>query len=347
MVKKFKRLTEFSPSGGCGCKVSSSVLKKLLKPIKQTKSKKYKVSFNLSDDAAVYELEKNKNIVSTVDFFAPIVDEPLDFGKISATNAISDIYAMGGKPLFALSILGIPRDNIKVEDIKKILQGASETCADANIYIMGGHTIELNEPIFGLCVIGEINNGKIITNKNAKYDDIIILTKPLGVGIYSAALKKKLLLSHDYNELIETTTLLNKPGNKLSELFTLNAMTDVTGFGLIGHLNEVCTASNVEATLYTKSIPKLENVDKYMKMNAITGASKKNYNNFRDKVKYHSSVSSEMKSIICDPQTSGGLLIFAPKTNSENILMYLKRNGFRKADVIGEIKKSNYKINVF
>ncbi len=333
-------------SGGCGCKISPSVLKKLLKPIRQLDDKKLKVSFNTSDDAAVYEISKNRYIVSTTDFFVPIVDDPFHFGEIAATNAISDIYAMGAKPLFALSILGVPKKNTNHKIIEKILIGASSKCNEAKINILGGHTIEINEPVFGLAVIGEINNKKIITNSKAKYGDTIILTKPLGVGVYSAAFKKKKLNRNDYKEFIKVTTLLNKPGYELSKIIPINAMTDVTGFGLLGHLYETCLASQVQATIYSDSIPIMSSAKKFLKDKIFTGASSKNFEFVKSNIKFQSKAPIDLKNLLCDPQTSGGLLMFVNKKNSQKALQYLIQNRFQNAAIIGEVKKSNPMINI-
>jgi len=333
-------------SGGCGCKIEPKVLKKLLTPIKHLEDKRLKVDFRTADDAAVYEISKNRYIVSTTDFFVPIVDNPMDFGKIAAANAISDIYAMGAKPLFALSILGIPKKNIKLEQIKKILSGASTKCNEAGINILGGHTIEIGEPIFGLAVTGETNKKKIITNCGAKYGDQIILTKPLGVGIYSAAFKKQKLNTKSYGEFIKITTLLNRPGYELTNLISIHAMTDVTGFGLLGHLYEICKASNVQINIYEKLIPVMNHAEKFLKDNIFTGASQRNFEFVKNKVFFRSNHTDRLKNLLCDPQTSGGLLIFISKKYSKIALEYLHKNGFSKATIIGEVEEKKSTLNV-
>lgn len=341
MIKK--KLTDYSLSGGCGCKIDPGILKKLLQPIQKkfTKKSKVKIDFSKSDDAAVFEINKNKNIVCTTDFFVPIVDNPKHFGQIAATNAISDIYAMGAKPLFALSILGVPKKNFNLNEIKKILYGASTKCEEANINILGGHTIEINEPIFGLVVVGESLMQGIITNSNARYNDHIILSKPLGIGIYSAAFKQKKLSLNCYKELINITTLLNKPGCEIPKLLPISAMTDVTGFGLLGHLMEICSASNVEADIKLSQIPKLRNVEKLINDNIITGASKKNFKHLRKEIYFQPAKSKLVKALLCDPQTSGGLLICINRKYSKQLIDLLIKNGFLHASVIGEIKKNN------
>ena len=343
-----KKLTEYSLSGGCGCKINPVILKKLLEPLQNNKkNKSVKVDSSKSDDAAVFALNKKNLIVCSTDFFVPIVDNAKDFGKIAATNAISDIYAMGAQPLFALSILGVPKQNISSSDIKKILHGAKMKCEEANIDILGGHTIEINEPIFGLVVIGKNSERGIITNSKAKCNDIIILTKPLGIGIYSAAYKKKLLNKNGYDELIKITTLLNKPGNEIPKRIPINAMTDVTGFGLLGHLLEVCLASEIEATIYKDKIPLMKHTKKFLQENISTGASKNNFSFVNKQIKFKSQDSKFVKTLLCDPQTSGGLLIFTKKKYEKKVMNLLTKNNFSEAKVIGEVKKDNkFKITI-
>ena len=341
MIKK--KLTDYSLSGGCGCKIDPGILKKLLQPIQKkfTKKSKVRIDFSKSDDAAVFEMNENQNIVCTTDFFVPIVDNPEHFGQIAATNAISDVYAMGAKPLFALSILGIPKNNFKINEIKKILRGASIKCEEANINILGGHTIEINEPIFGLVVVGESLMKETITNSNAKHNDQIILTKPLGIGIYSSAFKQRKLSRNCYKELINITTLLNRPGYEIPKLLPISAMTDVTGFGLLGHLMEICSASNVEANIYLSKIPKLRNVEKLINDNIITSASKKNFKHLRKEIYFQSKKSKLIKTLLCDPQTSGGLLICIKRKHSNQLIDLLIKSGFSHSSIIGEIKRNN------
>ena len=253
------KLTEYSNSGGCGCKISPNILDKILKNLKNNfLPKEIIVGAKNSDDAAVYTLDKKTSLILTTDFFVPIVDNPKHFGQIAATNAISDIYAMGGKPIMALSLLGTPTGNISVSVLRKIIDGAGEICSKAGIVIAGGHTIELKEPVFGLVVLGSVKNKYLKKNNNAQLGDYLILTKPIGLGIYASAIKKKKISKEEYKEFLDTTTQLNDVGTKLSKMKAVSALTDVTGFGLLGHLTEVCIGSKLSAEIEANKIPVLK-----------------------------------------------------------------------------------------
>lgn len=330
-----KKLTEFSPGGGCGCKIDQKTLIDIIPKLTKS-SNNLIVDFSMFDDAAIYKINKKESIVTTTDFFMPIVDKAYDFGKISAANAISDIYAMGGKPLLALAIVAMPFEKINSKDVKNILKGGNEICRKADIVIAGGHTINSSEPIYGLSVTGLINSKNIVKNSNAKHDDVIFLTKPLGVGILASALKKNCLSTRDYKCLIKNTTKLNKVGYKLSQKNLISSMTDITGFGLIGHLKEMSVSSKKSAIIYSNELPLLNNVRKYIKMNCLTSASKKNWEFSKNMV--YNNISNELKDIVSDPQTSGGLLFSCSKKNIKKVFNILKKNGFKDATIIGEFK---------
>ena len=330
-----KKLTEFSPGGGCGCKIDQKTLIDIIPKLIKS-SNNLIVDFSMFDDAAVYKINKKESIVTTTDFFMPIVDRAYDFGKISAANAISDIYAMGGKPLLALAIVAMPFEKINSKDVKNILKGGNEICRKADIIIAGGHTINSSEPIYGLSVTGLINSKKIVKNSNAQHNDVIFLTKPLGVGILASALKKNCLTTRDYNCLIKNTTKLNKVGYELSQKNLISSMTDITGFGLVGHLKEMCVSSKKSAIIYSHELPLLNNVRKYIKLNCLTSASKKNWEFAKNIVHYN--ITDELRNIVSDPQTSGGLLFSCSKKNIKNVFDILKKNEFKDSAIIGEFK---------
>jgi selenide, water dikinase len=339
--KKIK-LTEYSSGGGCGCKIPSGTLEKLLNNYnKKFKDKKLLVGNENSDDAAVYKINDSQGIVASTDFFTPIVDNPYDFGRISATNALSDIYAMGAKPIFALAILAFPKTKLSNDIIKKIMNGGEDICNSAGITIAGGHTIESAEPIYGLAVVGLIDLKKIRTNSNVANNDLMILTKPLGVGIISASIKKKKKLNKDiYREMLSICTKLNEPGYILSKRSLINGMTDITGFGLLGHLKEMCVASKKKAIITYDDIPKIKGVEKLIKENIYTGASNKNWLNIKNYVENPKEINNAKKILLSDPQTSGGLLMSCTKKNSKEVLSILKKNDFKTSCIIGEFKNS-------
>ena len=339
------KLTDLTSGGGCGCKVPQNILSKIVR-----KSKILKFPQNLlvgnenSDDAAVYKISKSKSIVASTDFFTPIVDNPIHFGKIAATNALSDLYAMGSKPLFALEILAAPLDKIPINEIKKISHGGSKVCSKAGIIVAGGHTIKSKELIYGLVALGEIENTKIVKNSGAKHGDQIILTKPLGIGILSAGLKKNCITKKQYKKLINITTELNKCGSLLASKKLVTCMTDITGFGLIGHLKEMCISSRKSAVIRFKKIPVLEEALILIEKNIFTGASKTNWNNSEIAIKNSTKLSEKQKIIVSDPQTSGGLLISVSKKNLKQTLNILNKFNMFEPAIIGEFKNGNKKI---
>ena len=340
------RLTQLSHGGGCGCKIAPGVLEQILaKTAPQLVPPQLLVGIETSDDAAVYQLNDSQAIVATTDFFMPIVDDPYDFGRIAATNAISDIYAMGGTPLFALAIVGMPVNTLPMETIRRILEGGESVCAVAGIPIAGGHTIDSVEPIYGLVAIGLVHPRNLRRNGGAKPGDALILGKGLGVGLYSAAYKKGQLSAHDYATMIASTTQLNTPGSTLGCLAGVHAMTDVTGFGLLGHLLEVCKASDVAAQLDYAALPILPNALDYAARGCVTGASARNWAAYGKSVQLDPERFGDAeRALLTDPQTSGGLLVAcAPEVVTEVLSLFLQQ-GFERAAVIGEVVKGRPKI---
>ncbi len=333
------RLTSLAHGGGCGCKIAPGVLEKILaKTSPSLLPPQLLVGIETSDDAAVYQINENQAIVATTDFFMPIVDDPFDFGRIAATNAISDVYAMGGTPLLALAIVGMPVNTLPLDTIRLILEGGQSVCAKAKIPLAGGHTIDSVEPIYGLVAIGLVHPSHLKRNSGARPGDKLILGKALGVGLYSAAFKKGLLAQHDYDVMIATTTQLNTPGSTLGCLAGVHAMTDVTGFGLLGHLLEICKGSGVSAVLDYEALPLLPNALDYAARGCVTGASARNWAGYGEHVVLDPQRVGEVeRALLTDPQTSGGLLVScAPEVVTEVLSIFLQQ-GFEQATIIGEI----------
>ena len=333
------KLTQFSHGGGCGCKIAPAVLTELLAdtPLRQM-PKELIVGTETADDAAVYKLNDEQAIVATTDFFTPIVDDPYDFGRIAATNAISDIYAMGAQPLFALAVVGMPLDKLPLEVIRRILAGGESVCAAAGIPIAGGHSIDVLEPIYGLVALGLVHPKRVKRNSGAKAGDVLILGKPLGVGILSAALKKGLLTPEGYATMVRHTTQLNTPGTRLAELDGVHALTDVTGFGLAGHLLEICRGSKLSAALRFAELPLIPEAVGFVKEGIATGASTRNWNGYGAEVILPPGAPDWQQKILTDPQTSGGLLIAcAPETAAE-VLAELHGAGFAESRAIGRLE---------
>ena len=342
------RLTSLSHGGGCGCKIAPGVLEKILaKTAPSLIPPQLLVGIETSDDAAVYQINESQAIVATTDFFMPIVDDPHDFGRIAATNAISDIYAMGGTPLFALAIVGMPVNTLSMDTIRLILEGGESVCAKANIPIAGGHTIDSVEPIYGLVAIGLVHPANLKRNAGAKPGDKLILGKGLGVGLYSAAFKKNQLAAHDYAAMIASTTQLNTPGSTLGCLSGVHAMTDVTGFGLLGHLLEICKGSGVAAEIDYAALPILPNAMEYAARGCVTGASARNWSGYGQHVSLDSETIGEAeRALLTDPQTSGGLLVAcAPEVVTEVLSIFLQQ-GFDHATVIGEVREGAPQVRV-
>lgn len=341
------KLTSFSHGGGCGCKIAPGVLADILKnssgfPV----PKELMVGIETSDDAAVYKLNDEQALIATTDFFMPIVDDPYDFGRIAATNAISDVYAMGGTPIMALALVGMPINQLPLDTIGQIIKGGESICAEAGIPIAGGHTIDSVEPIYGLVVLGLVHPSKVKRNADAKAGDKLILGKPLGVGILSAALKKNVLDDAGYAAMIANTTKLNKPGMALSRLDGVHALTDITGFGLLGHLLELARGANLTATLQMPSIPLLPGVLQLAEQGCVTGASGRNWDAYGHDVTLATGVSAVEKALLSDPQTSGGLLVACDPAAVDEVLALFQREGFAHAAVIGEMSPGAASVEV-
>ena len=332
------RLTSYSHGGGCGCKIAPAVLSRLLAtsalPLLPAD---LLVGTETSDDAAVYRLNDQQAIIATTDFFTPIVDDPYDFGQIAATNALSDVYAMGGKPLFALAIVGMPLGKIPEDAIRRILAGGQDICARAGIPIAGGHSIDTLEPIYGLVGIGLVDPQRIKRNSAARAGDVLILSKPLGVGILSAALKKGILSADGYAEMLHTTTRLNTPGMALSALSGVHAMTDVTGFGLAGHLLEICRGSGLAAQVDFARLPRIALAAELAAQGIATGASQRNWDSYGAQVQLPAGYPDWQRNLLTDPQTSGGLLISCAPAAATTVLQLLRAENFGDAACIGEL----------
>src|SRR5947209_5634032 len=301
------RLTEFSHGGGCGCKIAPAILSEILSasPIRGL-PRELMVGTETADDAAVYKLNDTQALVATTDFFTPIVDDPFDFGRIAATNAISDIYAMGGRPIMALAIVGMPLEKLPVSAIRGILAGGESVCASVEIPIAGGHSIDTLEPIYGLVALGLVHPDKVKRNSSAKPNDVLILGKPLGIGILSAALKKGKLSESGYAAMLAWTTKHNTPGQALAEMQGVHALTDVTGFGLAGHLLEICRGSRLSAEIRFDALPVIAEALDWLKQGVATGASERNWKGYGHDIAFQGD--EWKKKLLSDPQTSGGLL---------------------------------------
>ena len=321
-IKEIK-LTEFSHGAGCGCKISPKVLKEILGNSYENLDSKLLVGHESSDDAAVYDLGDGRALISTTDFFMPIVDDPFHFGMIAGSNALSDVYAMGGRPLMAISIFGWPINLLSAEIGAKVIDGGREICNRAGIALAGGHSIDSPEPIFGLSVSGIVEIKNIKKNIGSQPGDTLFLTKPLGIGILSTAQKKKIVSQSDHKLAVNQMCALNDIGAKLSDLKGINAVTDVTGFGLAGHLLEVCKGSKVSAEIYFDKLPLLPNILKYIKNDCVPGGAVRNFESYG---RYLGDLSEIEKSIICDPQTSGGLLVSVSNEGLKDFLDLMKSN---------------------
>lgn len=330
------KLTSLAHGGGCGCKLAPSVLQQLLAdqpavaPYKQLM-----VGTETSDDAAVWQLDEATCIIATTDFFMPMVDDPFDFGRIAATNAISDVYAMGGKPIMALAVLGMPVDKIPTGTVREILKGGAAVCAAAGIPVAGGHSIDCPEPVYGLAVIGTCRPEHVRRNADARPGDAVILTKPIGVGIYSAAIKQGALPVAGYAEMIATTTLLNRVGAELARDAEVHAITDVTGFGLLGHALEMARGSKLTVTIRAGDVPLLSQAAELAQANFVTGASHRNWASYGSGVVLPPGCPDWMRHLLTDPQTSGGLLVTCAPKRAEAVLLAIREAGYPAARIIG------------
>ncbi len=333
------KLTEYAHGGGCGCKIAPGLLQDILgDSLIKKMVPNLLVGIENSDDAAVYQINDQQAIVATTDFFMPIVDDAGDFGRIAATNALSDIYAMGGTPLFALAIVGMPINKLPASTIREILRGGETVCQAAGIPIAGGHSIDAPEPIYGLVGIGVVHPQQIKRNDTARPGDVLILSKPLGIGVLSAALKKNQLDANGYAELIRHTTQLNKIGSALATRSDVHAMTDVTGFGLLGHAWEMARGSASQVQLDYAALPFIDGVRALAENGFITGASTRNWQSYGEHIQLFAGCSDTQRALLCDPQTSGGLLISCAAESAGEILDLLKNDGFTQAAAIGRVQ---------
>jgi selenide, water dikinase len=315
------RLTEFSHGGGCGCKIAPAVLSELLEKSEiKGLPRDLLVGTETADDAAVYRLNDSQALVATTDFFTPIVDDPYDFGRIAATNAISDVYAMGGRPIMALAIVGMPLEKLPTSAIRGILAGGESVCQAAGIPIAGGHSIDTLEPIYGLVALGVVHPQRVKKNSTGKAGDALVLGKPLGIGILSAALKKGKLSAAGYAEMLKWTTKLNTPGQALGEMSAVHALTDVTGFGLAGHLLEMCRGAHVGAEVRFDSLPLIAEALDWVKQGVATGASERNWKGYGGEVDLPAGCPDWQRKVITDPQTSGGLLVACSPESVKDVL---------------------------
>ncbi|NEN25237.1 selenide, water dikinase SelD [Cryomorpha ignava] len=328
------KMTSFSHGAGCGCKISPKVLTTILKSSStKIEDPRLLVGNDTRDDAAVYDMGNGTAIISTTDFFLPIVDDPFTFGRIAATNAISDVYAMGGKPLMAIAILGWPIDKIAPEVAAQVMEGGRKACSDANIILAGGHSIDNPEPVFGLAVTGSVLISNLKCNNTAQPGSILYLTKPLGIGILATAQKKGILEEEHKDIAANSMIVLNDVGLELSEIDAVTALTDVTGFGLIGHLLEVCEGSNVSANINYSKVPLFKEIHSYLDKKCIPGGTLRNWDSYGHKLNIED---ERQRHILCDPQTSGGLLIAVKKEASQNVESILRSKGLF-AEPIGEL----------
>ncbi len=337
---KSVRLTSLAHGGGCGCKIAPAVLQEILaKTPAAAVFPDLLVGTETSDDAAVWKLNAEQAIVATTDFFMPVVDDPFDFGRIAATNALSDIYAMGAHPLFALAIVGMPVNVLSAETIGAILAGGAKVCAMAGIPVAGGHSIDSVEPIYGLVAIGVVHPDHIMTNRAGRAGDVLILGKGLGVGILSAAFKQEKLDAAGYEALITSTTRLNTAGPELAAHPGVHAMTDVTGFGLLGHALEMARGAGLAAEIFADGPAVLPGVEALAQAGVRTGASGRNWASYGTAVHGADALPAWKRDLLCDPQTSGGLLVAVDPAKAETVLNLLHARGFGSASIVGRLKE--------
>jgi selenide,water dikinase len=332
-------LTSLSHGGGCGCKIAPGLLSEILKGMAAMPiPKELLVGIETADDAAVYQLNDEQALIATTDFFMPVVDDPFDFGRIAATNAISDVYAMGGTPIFALALVGMPISVLSTDTIGRILAGGQSVCQAAGIPIAGGHSIDSVEPIYGLVVLGLAHPSRIKRNASAQAGDVLVLGKPLGVGVLSAALKKEQLSAQGYAQMISTTTRLNTPGPELAAIDGVHALTDVTGFGLAGHAMELARGSGLDVHIDWSTVPLLEGVRELAQQGHITGASARNWSGYGADVKLPASGFDAIdQALLSDPQTSGGLLVSCAPESLDAVMAVFERHGFAQPAVVGNV----------
>jgi selenide, water dikinase len=332
------RLTDLAHGGGCGCKLAPAVLQQLL--ANQPAAMPYAqllVGTETGDDAAVWQIDDKTCVIATTDFFMPVVDDPRDFGRIAAANALSDVYAMGGKPIMALAILGMPLGKLPLDTVSKILEGGASICAEAGIPVAGGHSIDSVEPIYGLAVIGLCSPASVRRNSGARPGDALILTKGIGVGIYSAAFKKLALSEDAYKEMVASTTLLNRIGHVLAQDEDVHGVTDVTGFGLLGHGLELARGAGLRVGIEQRRIPYLAQAEQLAEAGYITGASGRNWDSYGDHVVLPPGLPPWRRALLSDPQTSGGLLVACAAERAESIRAMIEAAGYPRASIIGSV----------
>jgi selenide,water dikinase len=332
------RLTSLSHGGGCGCKIAPGVLAEILRGTAQMPvPEALLVGIETADDAAVYQLNDTQALVATTDFFMPIVDDPHDFGRIAATNALSDVYAMGGQPILALALVGMPIERLSTQTIGRILEGGASVCRAAGIPLAGGHSIDSVEAIYGLVALGLVHPKRVLRNATAQPGDLLVLGKPLGVGVLSAALKKGALDAAGYAQMIDSTTRLNTPGPDLAALDGVHALTDVTGFGLAGHALEMARGAQCDVLLDWPAVPLLPGARALASHGFVTGASGRNWAGYGDEVVLPDGFAAEDQALLSDPQTSGGLLAACAPAALDAVRAVFGRHGFGHAAVIGQV----------
>ncbi len=338
------KLTHYSHGAGCGCKISPKLLKQILETSRETiEHPELLVGNATNDDAAAFDLGNGTSVLSTTDFFMPIVDDPFTFGRIAATNAISDIYAMGGKPLMAISIFGWPINKLDADVAQKVIDGGRSVCEEAGIPLAGGHSIDSPEPIFGLAVTGIAENKNIKRNDTAEADCKLFLTKPLGIGILTTAQKQGKISEGDIQVAIDAMCTLNKIGAQVAELEGVTALTDVTGFGLLGHLTEICEGSDISAVIRFDDVPVLNNVKKYLAMECVPGGTRRNFESYGHKI---APMTAEQQDILCDAQTSGGLLCAVHKESVEAFLEITRSAGLELTSIGETYERGDYSVEV-
>ena len=342
------RLTSLSHGGGCGCKIAPGVLSQILAQSGAAAlvPPELLVGIETADDAAVYRLNDSQALVATTDFFMPIVDDPYAFGRIAATNALSDVYAMGGKPIMALALVAMPVNQLPLSTIGAILRGGQDVCRAAGIPVAGGHTIDSVEPIYGLVALGLVHPDRVRRNAGAQAGDVLVLGKPLGVGVYSEALKKEQLDEAHYRELIASTTRLNTPGPLLAELDGVHAITDVTGFGLAGHALEMARGAGVAVHIDWARVPLLPGVEQLAAQGFVTGASARNWAGYGADVRLADGLGATAQALLTDPQTSGGLLVACAEGAVDDVLAVFAREGFEHAAAIGSVQAGAAQLQV-
>jgi selenide,water dikinase len=347
MTEEPIKLTQFSHGGGCGCKIAPAVLTEMLAAMPRPPSyPNLMIGTESSDDAAVYKLNDHQAIVVTTDFFMPIVDDARDFGRIAATNALSDVYAMGATPILALAVVGMPIDKLPLDTIQKILAGGASVCEDACIPLAGGHSIDAPEPIYGLAAVGLVHPDHIKRNNYARRGDVLILGKQLGIGILSAALKKGALDAEGYRQMVEITTQLNRVGMHLATMGDVHAMTDVTGFALLGHLLEICRGSGLCAEIRFDDIPVLPVAQQLVQQGYSTGAGERNWNSYGAEVDLPPDFPDWQRKLLCDPQTSGGLLVACAADAVADVMAAFRVTGFDHVRIIGRMMAGEPRIRI-